>query len=29
MCLPDAAVAMLCNDQPPGTPCDPICQQGC
>ena len=29
MCLPDAAVAMLCSDQPLGQPCDPICQQGC
>ena len=29
MCLADAAVAMLCSDQPLGEPCDPICQQGC
>jgi hypothetical protein len=29
MCLPDAAVATLCNDQPLGEQCDPICQQGC
>jgi hypothetical protein len=29
MCLPDAAVAQLCTDQPLGSPCDPICQQGC